>query len=122
MGRTIFAVLAGYAVWTLIWLGGNRGFFDDVSESIQDGGSFTDPTRLVWVLALSVVCSLAGGFVSAKIDKVTSGRAALWLGLALLATGVFVQFNVWQQMPVWYHVIFLAGLIPATLHGSRLGA
>ena len=81
-----------------------------------------NPRVCCGVLALSVVCSLAGGFVSAKIDKVTSGRAALWLGVALVATGAFVQFNVWQQMPVWYHVIFLAALIPATLHGSRLGA
>lgn len=122
MLRTILAALAGYAVWTVLWLAGNKAFFEEAAEAIAEGGSFTEGGPLIGAVVLAVVCSLAGGLVSAKVDTVTSGRAALVLGFALLATGVAVQARVWAQLPVWYHLAFLAVLVPMTLHGSRWGS
>jgi hypothetical protein len=42
------------------------------------------------------------------------------LGLSLLGSGAFVESAVWHLMPVWYHVVFLGMLIPATLLGRKL--
>lgn len=122
MLRTILAALAGYAVWTVLWLAGNKAFFEEAVEAVAEGGSFTEGGPLIGAVVLAVVCSLAGGLVSAKVDTVTSGRAALVLGFALLATGVAVQARVWAQLPVWYHLAFLAVLVPMTLHGNRWGS
>jgi hypothetical protein len=47
---------------------------------------------------------------------------AIALGAALLAIGILVQSQYWQLLPVWYHVIFLAGLLPVSLLGARLRA
>jgi hypothetical protein len=38
----------------------------------------------------------------------------------LLATGLGVQSSAWSQLPVWYHLAFLALLIPGCLGGMRL--
>ncbi len=52
------------------------------------------------------------------------GRAwmgsAITLGVLLLLTGIGVQASVRDLMPVWYHVVFLALLIPATIIAAKL--
>ena len=40
----------------------------------------------------------------------------------LLLTGIGVQASVWSLMPTWYHVTFLALVVPMTLLGSRLAS
>ena len=39
----------------------------------------------------------------------------------LLITGIFVQMSIWALMPAWYHLTFLALLIPVTLVGGKFG-
>ena len=38
----------------------------------------------------------------------------------MLVTGIAVQAGVWALMPVWYHLVFLALLVPVCLVGARL--
>jgi TRAP-type C4-dicarboxylate transport system permease small subunit len=52
----------------------------------------------------------------AKEDKLTN----LILGILLLAFGILVQVVAWNYMPIWYHLIFLALLIPMTMIGGKL--
>ena len=120
MIRTLLAILAGYAVWTVIWLGGNAALFGEAAEVIERGDRYTEAIPLLGAIALSIVCSLAAGFVAAKVDRLTPERAVVGLGVALLATGIWVQYGVWAQMPIWYHIVFLALLIPATAQGRRM--
>jgi hypothetical protein len=40
----------------------------------------------------------------------------------LLLTGIFVQASVWTLMPIWYHVPFLALLVPIAVIGGRARA
>jgi hypothetical protein len=42
------------------------------------------------------------------------------LAAVLLLVGIFVEIQYWNVMPVWYHLIFLAVLVPATLWGGRI--
>ena len=44
----------------------------------------------------------------------------LILGILLLIVGVLVQAMVWNLLPIWYHLIFLILLIPATIAGGKL--
>jgi hypothetical protein len=46
---------------------------------------------------------------------------AVW-GLAVLQLllGIGIEASAWSMTPVWYHVVFLALLVPATVYGGRL--
>ena len=123
MLKAILATIAGYAVWTIIWLGGALVLFAIFPEVRPDPGAGLQPVTsvpyLVSALALSLVCSLAAGFVAALIagrtSKVPANLAAL-----LLITGVGVQTGSWDMLPVWYNIPFLLAIVPLTLLGARL--
>ncbi|MEM7201210.1 MAG: hypothetical protein AAF628_13135 [Planctomycetota bacterium] len=121
MMRLILAVVAGYAVWTAVWLGGNAALLPEAAAAVQAGEAFTDPGALGLALALSAACSLCAGGVAATIAGGPMAWRAAWITAGLLlATGVAVQAGVWSLMPLWYHLVFLALLVPVTLLGARL--
>ena len=119
MLRAILGAIAGYAIWTALWLGGNQVAFAAETETVSAGEPLTAVGTLAAILALSVVCSILAGFVAAKVGS-RQARKAVWIcGVLLLATGIFVQVSAWSLMPAWYHLTFLALLIPVTLMGGR---
>jgi hypothetical protein len=61
------------------------------------------------------------GFLAALIAG-ENKRAPLILGFLLLALGLLKAVMSWQYVPIWYHVIFTAILIPMTIVGGRLKA
>ena len=38
-----------------------------------------------------------------------------------MATGIPVQLSAWDQLPVWYNLVFLVLLVPVTMLGVRIG-
>ncbi len=121
MIRAILGVIAGYAAWTILWLGGNALLFGEASRVIGEGQAFTAAGPLVGVIVLSVVCSIVAGLTAAKIAKSRAAGAVIVMALLLLATGVGVQLGVWSLMPVWYHLAFLVLIIPVTIASGRFG-
>lgn len=126
MGRGVGGVVAGYALWTAIFLGGSatvRASFPEVHDA--DGYTVSTGILLIY-LAVSFLASLVAGWVTRRVaDGATGsagGRWVLVLGVALLATGIPVQLGAWDRLPLWYHVAFLLALIPLTLVGGRLAA
>lgn len=120
MKHAVLGVIAGYLVWTALWLGGNAMFFGAAAEAIEAGEAYAEAGPLVGVIGLSVVCSLVAGVVTALLSKERAAKAAAIMGLLLLATGIVVQAGVWSLMPVWYHLTFLMLLMPISLAGSAL--
>ncbi len=120
MLRAILAVIAGYLVWTALWLGGNAAFFGAAGEAVGAGVPYTAAGPLAGTIALSVVCSVAAGLTAAAIAGQRARAVVLVLAALLLLTGILVQIGVWPLMPVWYHLTFLALIVPATLLGGRL--
>jgi len=47
-------------------------------------------------------------------------RAPLILGLLLLALGLLKAVMSWPYVPIWYHVIFTAILLPMAIIGGKL--
>lgn len=120
MARAVIAVVIGYGVWTAIWLGGNALLFSGMSAEVAAGRMYAEVGPLLGVLVLSVVCSLCAGFAAAMIDRQRT-RGVVWtMAVLLLATGVAVEIGMWKSLPVWYHVVFLALIVPVCLVGSRL--
>ena len=120
MLRVVIGVIAGYALWTAIWLGGNQVLFAGAAEVVKRGEPYRAAGPLTGILALSVVCSLVAGLVTAVIARKRAPRAVLIMAGLLLVTGVAVQAGVWALMPIWYHLLFLALLIPVAVFGGRL--
>ena len=120
MKRNIIAVVVGYALWTVLWLGGNALFFGETARQVEAQEPVTAGGSLAGIVLLSVVCSIAAGLSCAAISH--SRGALLVLGALLLVTGIGVQSSVWALMPVWYHLLFLALLIPVVwFAGKQLG-
>ena len=120
MMRAILAVIAGYAAWTVIWLGGNALFFGEAARVAASGKAYTAVLPLLGVVVLSMVCSLVAGVLAARIAGGKAAAAVLVTALLLLVTGIGVQFSVWSLMPLWYHLVFLGLIVPVTLAGGRL--
>jgi hypothetical protein len=119
MGRAILGVIAGYVVWTVLWLAGNNLIFAGAAETVAGGQKLAKVGTLLGILVLSVVCSLAAGAVTAAVARPRVRVSVLVMALLLLVTGVGVQASIWNLMPVWYHLVFLALIVPVCLVGAR---
>ncbi len=107
-------------MWTIIWLVGNSTL-RTVGVLPKDTSARIDSAvALGTLIGISVVCSIAAGAVAMVISRGPSKYPSLILGLLLLLTGVAVEWSVFALMPIWYHIVFLALLIPIVLVGARL--
>jgi hypothetical protein len=120
VGRNILGVVAGYVIWTVLWLGGNAVLFSEAGEVIAAGKPLTEVGTLGGIITLSVVCSLAAGAGAARIGTERVDRGVMVLACLLFLTGVMVQTSIWELMPVWHHLTFLALIVPVVLLGGRL--
>jgi hypothetical protein len=110
--RIILAVIAGAAIWAALWVGGVK--------LVGIGESVTDTGVMLGLIGYSVLLSLLAGFVTAAAAG-HYARAAVW-GLALLqlAFGLIAETSTWSLMPAWYHLVFLALIVPATVIGGMI--
>lgn len=120
MGRAIGAVVAGFVLWTVLYLGSNSLLSIATPESFNPDGSTDSAALLVLILVLSMVYSVVSGWATARIAPAKAFGSSIALGVLLLLVGIGVQMQFWEVMPLWYHLIFLAALIPAVLVGYRV--
>src|SRR5665647_266640 len=118
--KQAFGVVAGFVLWSVLWLGYNQLLLKAGVLPSTLPQSFTAPMPLSLLLAGSAVFSLVSGYVTARIAGVPFAIPVLALGILLLATGIFFQLKMWNVLPVWYNVIFLVLLIPMTFAGARM--
>jgi hypothetical protein len=120
MLRSIVAVIAGFAAWSVAWLGLNASLRAAQLLPLAQDVPVTAHAALAALLASSVLASLVAGAVVAAIAPVHPSRWAMILGLLLLLVGVAVQWQYRDLMPSWYHAAFLVLLVPGCLAGARL--
>ncbi len=120
MVKIIFGVIVGFIVWSILWVGSAAvmsALSTEFAASMKTMEFST--TFLVVALIRSFVCSIIAGFVAVLISKEFS-KTTIGLGVFLLVLGIVVQASIWDKMPVWYHLVFLALLIPLTVFGGKL--
>jgi hypothetical protein len=122
MGKTIVAVLAGAVVWAVLWIGGNAGFALGFPEIIVPGEPLEHVGILVSFIVYGALLSVLAGYTTAAVKGVPAMPAVKVLGGLQLALGLFFEATNWALLPVWYHVVFLAMIVPATLYGGRMKA
>ena len=130
MFRIVLGVIIGFFSWAIAWFGGekilsviwpafgaNQRAFQ---AAIENGGQFTANTSLLLThIVLGSIVSVLAGFLAALIAG-GNKRAPLLLGFVLLALGLLKAVVSWPYVPLWYHVIFTAMLIPMTILGGKL--
>ncbi len=131
MIRIILGVIAGFIAWSIIWLGSDQVLISSspnwygshqyaFQAAMVNQTSFTpDSTILLLHLVRAAIISIMAGFLAALIAR-ENRRAPLILGVLLLLFGIGVQAVAWSYLPIWYHLVFLAMLIPFTVIGGRL--
>ena len=118
MGRSIGAVFAGMVVWSVLWIGSNAALAAAFPEIITAGQPLFHIPTLLTLIALSVVFSVAAGYVTGMTAARNAVQHAWGLGVAQLALGIFFEVSLWNLLPVWYHLVFLALLIPGNVFGG----
>jgi hypothetical protein len=120
MGRGILAVIVGFMLWGILWVGSNQVLIMALPGVFQPDGSADNTGVLLLLLVLSVVISAVTGYLAALIARQNPTRYVGVLSILLLVVGILVQSQYWNTLPLWYHLGFLALLIPACLFGGRL--
>ncbi len=120
MGRSILAVLVGFIAWTILWLVSNFAIAGAFPDAFREDGSTGSVGILILLLADSATFSLLSGWLTGVIAKRRQMAHGVALGVILLMVGIAVQAGYWDLMPLWYHLIFLATLLPMATLGGKL--
>ncbi len=120
MLRLIASVVAGFVLWSILWLGFNQVLIHMGVVPAQPVGAIDATGVLITLLLGSVIFSIVAGYVAAMIARTSRQTAVLVLGVLLLLVGAFVQWQYRDLMPYWYHIAFLVLLLPMCLIGGRL--
>jgi len=130
MLRIVLGAIAGFIAWFIVWVvsekiigaiwpafGVHQKAFE---EAIKNGGEFTADTRaLLTHIILGSIVSVLAGYLAALIAGENTS-APLFIGILLLAMGVAKAVMSWQYVPIWYHIIFTAILLPLAIIGGKL--
>jgi len=130
MVRTILGVVAGFFAWMIVWFGfelvlsavwpefgSHQAAFQ---EAIEHDGPFTpNSTILVIHILLASIVSVISGFVAALVSG-DGNRVPLIVGFLLLVVGLLKAAMSWSYVPLWYHVLFTAVLLPMAILGGKL--
>lgn len=131
MVRLILGIIVGFAAWSILWLGSDQvlmlaspDWYGDHQRGFEKAmfnntGFVPDTAILVMHIFRAIIISIMAGFLAAFVANENS-RSTLILGILLFAFGLLVQIAAWNYLPIWYHIIFLALLIPMTIAGSKL--
>ena len=130
MLRIILGVIAGFIAWLIVWVGVEKiisaiwpafGVHQAAFQAaIAEGGEFTANTAILIIhIILGSIVSAVSGFLAALVSG-ENKRAPLVLGSSLLAMGLVKAVMSWPYVPIWYHVIFSAILLPMAIIGGKL--
>ena len=120
MRRAIVAVVVAWVLWSILWVGMNTGAQTLLPELIDPSRRLDHAGVLSLYVVWSVVASVAAGYVCARIGKTFAMKAVWTLAIVQLLIGIAIEASIWEMVPVWYHLVFLALLVPATVWGGRL--
>jgi hypothetical protein len=130
MLRIILGVIAGFIAWLIVWIGIEKilsaawpafGVHQRAFEEVnKNGGEFAPNSSmlLTHIVVGSIVSVMAGGLAALAAGE--NSRAPLIVGILLLAMGIAKAVMSWQYVPIWYHVIFTAILLPMAIVGGKL--
>jgi len=133
MLRIVLGVVGGFIAWLMVWVasekvigaiwptfGAHQRAFEEAIKNGSGASGFTaDTAMLLTQLILGIIVSVLAGTLAALIAGENS-RAPLFFGILLLAMGIAKAVMSWQYVPIWYHIVFTAMLLPLAIIGGKL--
>lgn len=129
--RIALGVIAGFFTWVVLWFVAELAFSAAspawygahqraFTAAIKTGSPFSaDATILLIHIVIGAIACLLAGVLAAFVAR-ENRHAPLILGLVLLAFGILKAVMSWPVVPIWYHLLFTAMLLPMTMWGGRL--
>ena len=119
MAKGILGVVAGLAVWVVI--AAVAGVIMRASwpayASVASAMTFSLP-MMIARLSVGALATVAMGFATAVVARSVIVR--LSPGVLLLVLFIPEHLMLWDKFPVWYHLTFLASLVPLTYAGGKI--
>jgi len=131
MVRIIIGAIVGFIVWTIflfisdaVWMMLSPDFYGTQQAALQEAVMNKTPFKMATAIMViagirSAIFTVITGFIAATISK-ENFKSPLLLGIFLLAFGSFVHSMIINNVPVWYHILILAPLIPLAILGGKL--
>ncbi len=120
MIRSILSIIIPVVTWGVLSVSANFAIYAMMPARFDENMIPNDPiTLLIFLLLCTVLCILAG-FLCAMIARSNPMKHVWILAAIQLAIGIMVQIGVWDQLPLWYHLLFLAQVMPMHLVGGKL--
>lgn len=119
MLRRVLGVVAGFLAFIIIVTAGNRVLrlvWPDYA-AVEKAMTFS-LAMLLARLALSFAATVMSGWVAAVVGK--KAQSAWLLGILWLV--IFAPLHLlalWTKFPIWYHLVFLASLLPLSVWGAE---
>jgi hypothetical protein len=116
---TILAGLFAFEAVVLVCMFAARAYWPAYVEA--------EPSRayslgmLLVRLSAGALATLAAGAVAARVEQ-GARQAALLLGAILLLISVVWHVRIWDQYPVWYHLCWLASIVPLAVLGGKMAS
>jgi hypothetical protein len=120
MVRSILAVIAGSVTWMVTALGMDAILMSLAPHWFGPNGKVDYVPLMLFMMSYSLLFSILGGYVAALIARRKEMLHAFVLGLLQLAMGIVATIYFFDTAPLWWHLTFLALLIPANLFGGWL--
>lgn len=119
MVRNILSVIAGWLSWGILC---NMILFPILVYMFPDQFDNLIPQTTGMVLTsliMTFICSIIAGYIiglvaaSNHLKMIKTGAAVNFV------FAIVVQISYWDTMPVWYHIIFLASIMPLMILGGK---
>ena len=119
MGKQVLGVVVGLMVWLVAAVVAGVLLRSLWPEYVAASGdmSFTLPMKLTR-LSIGALTTFAAGAVAALIAQ--SSWTAVVTGALLLLMFIPQHISLWDKFPIWYHLTFLASLVPLAVAGGRI--
>jgi len=116
--RATLAIVMGVVIWGLLWNLGTRVAQATFPDLLGSGQPITHTGILFGYIAYGGLLSVMAGYI---VGRASGGRTmtVVWVfAVVQLSIGVVAEASYWGLMPAWYHLIFLALVVPATVAGG----
>lgn len=103
--------------WGVLQLPGN------LLLNLFPGALEADATPMTYLLLApgpSFLDGLFAGYCNAWVAGAEAVKTGIGAGVVLLAVGIAVQADFWDQLPLWWHLCFLTAIVPMAALGARL--
>ena len=120
MWRSIVAIVVGFVFIGALSVGTDALVHAAVPGLYDASGRTESVPLLLFTLVYVGVYAVAGCYLAARLAPDRPMRHAMILGALGLAFNVMGSIAVWDTVPVWYHVVALALVLPFAWMGGRL--